>query len=345
MKKCSIFLYSLLLPLIMSGQTPPRWINNAWRASSYPDNAYYAAFLSEDATLRETPAQAKARMETAVKRKVSESIRVRVKSQQTFMEEDAGTVESARSYNREEIQTSADAEIAGLKVESYYDEKTKQVYAFAYVNKYELTGYYKANLSLQLQQAEGALQTAGQLEAAGEKAKARKHCEEAMRLLNKIRPTQDLLTALDGTASREALLVPETEALHNILVQMQARLAQGVYVVVESSESLFGTPVDIVTGKLKAILALKGCSFTGDETQADFRLRLDVSTRMVSNNGSIVFCYADAAIELYDVRKQKAVYTDNLSQKGGSTSQDKAGRKAMADIAPGISEKIAPWIE
>jgi hypothetical protein len=66
---------------------------------------------------------------------------------------------------------------------------------------------------------------------------------------------------------------------------------------------------------------------------------------MASNNGNVVFCYADAAIELYDVRKQKAVYTDNLSQKGGSTSQDKAGRKAMTDIAHGISEKITPWVE
>ncbi|MDR3184489.1 MAG: hypothetical protein LBT49_03690 [Prevotellaceae bacterium] len=328
----------------MLGQTPPRWINDVWRASSYPDNVYYAAFLSEDATSRETSAEAMARMETAVKRKVSESIRVRVKSQQTVREEDYGTIETSRSYNREEVQTSADAEIVGLKAESYYDEKTKQIYAFAYANKYEVAGYYKANIAMLVQQAGSLLRTAEQLEVAGEKAKARKQCEEVAPLLNKVRAAQDLLTAIDAAGS-EGVQQAQMETLHNESTQMLARLAQGVYVVVESSENLFGSNVDVVAGKVKAALALKGCSFTDDETQADFRLRLEVSTRLANDNGTIVFCYADAAIELYDIRKQKAVYTDNLSQKGGSTSQDKAGRKAMTDIAPKISEKISPWVE
>jgi hypothetical protein len=347
MKKAVFILFSTMLCAVIFGQDKPLWLEADFRNAQFPKQAFLTGYAEGNVNAGEQPEKAIERIRTTAQSNLLENLRVVIKSN---TRSEISSVSSNNRYDEYEAllssaEKSAAAEITGMNVESYFDKKNNYIFAFAHVNRYELIGYYKANLSLQLQQAEGAMQTGEQLEAAGEKAKARKQCEEAALLFDKIHSTQDLLTTLDGTASPEALQVPKTENMRSTLAQMQARLAQGVYVYVESSEDLFGANADIVAGKVKAGLALKGCSFVEDETQADFRLRLNVSTRLLSNSGSIVFCYVDATVELYDVRKQKTVYTDNLSQKGGSNSQDKAGRKAMTDIAPKITEKIAPWVE
>ena len=55
-----------------------------------------------------------------------------------------------------------------------------------------------------------------------------------------------------------------TEFFYNTLAQMHARLAQAVYVFVESRETNFSKPSTILANQLKAELAKKGCSFTDD---------------------------------------------------------------------------------
>jgi hypothetical protein len=58
-----------------------------------------------------------------------------------------------------------------------------------------------------------------------------------------------------------------------------------------------------------------------------------------------VYCYADVEIELYDMHKQKTVYTDELSRKGGSVTQEKAGRMALDDAAKKITADLIPWVK
>ncbi|MDR1342699.1 MAG: hypothetical protein LBK18_05525 [Prevotellaceae bacterium] len=347
MKKYGIIAYCIMLSLTSLGQPSPRWINDGWRESSYPQNVYFTSFISDFADPRETTEKATARMEAEAKRKLSESIRVKVKSEQTIAEESSernGAPDQFLSIYSSAIKTSSDAEIVGLKVETFYDKQKDVVYAFAYANKFELTGYYKANINMLLQQAEGLLQTAVQLESSKEKAKARKQCAEAIPLLAKARYAQDMLTALSGGAGSESLQQETSERLRSEATQMLARLAQGLYLYVESDEDLFGKKVSIVGNHLKAILARNGCSFTDDAAQADLKLTLSTATRTISNADGIVFCYADTEVALYDNFKQKNVFSDEASQKGGGASPERAGRQAMESIAPQIADKIMPWI-
>mgnify|MGYP003445354511 FL=1 len=92
-------------------------------------------------------------------------------------------------------------------------------------------------------------------------------------------------------------------------------------------------------------MSVSGCGFTDDESQADFKLTLKASTRESSATESIVFCYADVSYDLYDENKQKSVYSDDISEKGGSISKEKASRKAMENAANKIMESIAPWLK
>ena len=211
--------------------------------------------------------------------------------------------------------------------------------------KYELIDNLKNSLSKNIIQIDGFLQTAKELEASGEKPKARNQCEEANKLFIKIRTLQDSLLLIEPKISINDLQQVKTEQFHSEITQMSARLAQATLVYVESIEDLFGQKVNIVANKLKANLAVNGCSFTDESEKSDFRLTINAKTRESSTSNDIVYCYADITIELYDNHKGKAVFNDDLSEKGGSSSADKAARKAMENAVTQIINKISNWIK
>jgi hypothetical protein len=153
-----------------------------------------------------------------------------------------------------------------------------------------------------------------------------------------------LLTAIVVNISPEALQQVKTEALYNRLKQMLEQLAQAVLVHVECTESNFTKPTTVVGNRVKSTLSVKGCSFTDDPAQADFRLQIEATTRQHNDEYGLVTCYADVAIHLMDIRKGKSVFRDEFSQKGISTSQETAGRKALEDAVPVIIQKISTWI-
>ena len=331
--------------IVLFAQTKSDWLDENYRNTKYPQNAFLTGFIYRivENGISETTQQAKIDAQADLVKQVRLMLKSKTQSQSSALSIN-GKYDERESFDNQ-TSAEANAEIVGMKTETCFDPKSNLVYAFAYVNKSELIGYYKSNLSLNVNQIESFLKTAQDLEIAGEKAKARVQCESAKPLLEKVRSAQDLLTAIDVDISSDDLQQAKTESLHNLLAQMLARLAQGVYVYVEDNEDLFSVKVNIIANQLKADLAKNGCSFVETPEQADFKLKINVSTRPSSYQGGIMFCYADAQVELYDIRKQKVVYSDEIEQKGGGVSQDKAGRKAMSDVVPCIFEKLKPWIE
>lgn len=333
--------------LVLLGQeTTPTWLDNDLRSLRYPSESYFTGFSEYIAEIGKTAQECSEQ----VKLKAQANLVSQIRLQLTSNKQSQISVQSTNDqYDEREsffnlTSVTSNAEIVGMKTETHYDRKKNTVYAFAYVNKSELIGYYKSNLSVNLVQAEGFVRTAQDLEVSGEKATARRQLELVKPILVKVFYAQELLTAIDADGAVQDLQQAKTEKLHNTLTLMQARLAQGVLVLVESNEDLFGVKTNIVAGKVKAELAKNGCSFVETLEQADFKLTIKVSTRQSSNSGNFVFCYADTQVELYDVCKQKIVYSDEIAQKGGSNTQDKAGRKAMADVAVKVVEKLQYWI-
>jgi hypothetical protein len=336
----------MAVSLCSHGQEKPRWLDNGLRSQNYPEQFYFTGFAYSEITPGGSVNDVTARAKNDAQTDLSKKIRVKISSAtQSSMSAQTvnGRYDERESFSNE-ASTTSNTEVAGLRIESYYDANAKLVYAFAYVNKQELTGYYKANIGMLLQQAEGSLNTAIQLEQNNEKAKARAECERIRPLFLNIRYAQDLLIAVDA-GDNESLQLSKSTNLYNEMTQMLARLAQGVYIYVESSEDFFGRRERLFANKLKAQLAANGCSFVDEAVQADFQLRLNTSMRASETQGNIVYCYADIEIELYDTHKQKVVYNDELSQKGGSVSQEKAGRKALEDAVKKITVNLIPWIK
>jgi hypothetical protein len=347
MRRSLVAVFCFIFCFLLKGQDKPLWLESDIRSGTYPKDIFITGFAEGNINPGETPEKAVERIKTTAQNNLLESVRLNIQSH-TRSSIDAissnNTYEETETFSNQTSKSVA-AEITGMKVESYFDKKVNYVYAFAYVNKYELIGYYKSNLLMNISQIEGLLQTASDLEASGEKAKARKQCEAATPLFYKIRHAQDMLTAIDTKITAEDLQQKNVEQLYNTLTQMSARLAQAVLVYVENSEDLFGQEVDIVANKLKAEMAVSGCSFTEDVAKADFKLNINAKTREGSAFNDIVFCYVDVAVELYDMHKEKVIYSDELSEKGGSSSQEKAARKAMENAVAKIINKISNWIK
>jgi hypothetical protein len=332
-----------------TAQTPPNWLQFAERESNYPSAVYITGFSTGNARAGETKTDAEARLRKDAQAELTEKILVQVNSEKQKRDTRTKTQTTGQPENEQitsifesTVTTSSNLDLTGVKTDAYTDPATALSYGFAFVNKYELIGYYNAALAMNIQQLEGILTTAQQLETDGEKAKARTQYQQAAPLLAKIEQSQDILVALDNNATPQR---DKTAQYRSNIVQALARLAQGVHVYIESKEELFGTPVDIVANKLKAELAINGCSFVADPTQADFVLRLRVTTRQSDTDQGLIFCYADAAVELFDTKKQKNLYSNEIAIKGGSNSLDKAGRKALGVVATEISKKLKPWIE
>lgn len=346
MRKTLLFC-CFLTSFALFGQDLPSWMEVHSREAHFPPKLFFTGYSFGQINPGESMDKATERIKTAAQSDLIENLRVVITSKTTF---EIGATNYNDNYNEYSIfnsssEKSASVEITGMKVESYFDKATKYIHAFAYTNKYELIGYYKSSLAINLTQVESLMQTAIDLEAGKEKAKARQQCDAAKLLLDKVHATQDLLAAIDANISSFDLQQTKTESLYNQIVQMQARLAQGTYIYMESNEDLFGERIDLVANKLKAELAVNGCSFTDEPAEADFRLHIKATTRISGNSENIVFCYADVAVDLYDLHKQKTVFSDEFSQKGGSNSQEKAGRKAMNDVIPKITEKLKEWIK
>ena len=338
----SLFLSTVSFALY--GQMKPRWTLASERELEYPQRFFFSGYTEGSVQSGETVEEAKNRLLKDAQGLLSGSIRIRITTDETLK-----TFSTDGSFNtiyESSVKTASELEIAGITSEPpYYDSRTGIIHAFSYVNRHELIGYYKGGLNMNLTQAEGLLQTAQDLETSGEKAKARGQCEAAIPLLARVRAAQDLLIAIDVNNTPEGLLLPRTEALHNRLAQMHARLAQAVYVYVESVERNFSQSVTIIGNRIKATLSAKGCSFTDTPEQADFLVKISASTRLHGVEHGLNICYADVGVSLFDVQKNRSVFGDEFSQKGIQTSREAAGRKALEDAAPVITDKISQWFE
>jgi hypothetical protein len=255
-----------------------------------------------------------------------------------------GNYHETEVFNKD-VTITANADLVGINIESYFDKKGQIVYVFAYANKRELANYYMVTLAADIRQLENTLATAKQLEQDDETAQARKHYRTGKDLVAKIATAQDLLLAIDPHSTGETLQQTRLPALRHELTQALARLAQSVFI--DDHEEIAGHPCSLVADKLKALLAVAGYSFTDNAAQAGLRLTLHAvahNAPAAEPAAAIVFCYADVTVELHDQSTHTTVYKNTFSGKGGSTSYERAAAEAFNTLTPDIAQTIIPYM-
>ena len=353
-KNITIFILVIIgwLPLASSAQSqPPTWLAPAVREMEYPTNTYFSEFTEGNLRLGENVSALLDRLKSDARRGAAGNIRTLIHSvvEKTDRQDTYGHDFRFTSVYQDYTRQSVQADIAGIHIESCYDEGRKWGYAFAYVRKTELTAYYRAQIALQLRQLGNALALSAALVNDGQKAKARKVCEEALQPLAQIEFAQDLLTAV-CPGDTIGMQLPQLLRLKTELLQTLITLEQNIYIYLQCTETNFGKSLRILGPTLKDTLAYNQCSFTDDPEEADFIITVTASTREHDGNavfgGAMKYSLADVEIEVYSNLKRKMVYNGSLSQKnnGDGATYESAGRNALKLAAGKVWEGIRPWI-
>ena len=230
-------------------------------------------------------------------------------------------------------------------------DRSKELYRTALELKAQLNPKYEAltglgnELMQRLMQIESSIHTGRNLARDGEKAKARQQIELAQSILSDVRRVQDSIRKVDPSASVVFLQQEHVEMLNNEITLLSAQLAQAIIIIIDSNETALDKPVSIIANRLKAKMALDGCSFTDDVSKADFKLTLTAETTKSSATDNFVFCYANVSFDFFDIHKQRSVYSNSISEKGGSTTMEKSARKAMENAADRLFESIEPFLQ
>ena len=336
----------------VQAQDPSSWVTPQAREMNYPSDSYIWGFVPGNLRGSEGISDLLTRLKVDAKKDAAGKVRTMVESvtqKGDIQIADGEDYAFASVYENYTKQTSQ-AEIAGFKVEAYYDEFDRMGYAFAYVKKTELASYYKSQINIQLQQVQNALTTASTAVNAGQKMRAKKSCENALQPLAKAEFAQDLLSAISPN-DIEALQLDRLARLKNELLQTLIDLEQSIYIYFRCSENNFGQQVRVLGPELKRILANNQCSFTEDPAQADYKITIKAVTRqhegsVVFGDGVLKFSLADVEVEVYSNYKKMVVYNDGITQKnnGDGATYETAGRNALKLSAAKVWDGIKPWI-
>lgn len=342
---------AILLILFLScystaiSQREPAWMSESWRTEQYPSSVYISGFAQDSKNKNETLAEATERVKNFARANLSESILSSIQSVNESYSQSVsdGKKESVSETFKSDIKVSTNLEINGIKIETYVKENI--IYGFAFANKYEIIGFYKANLNMQVQQIEGYINTAVELERNNEKNKAKDEFNKAMPIFEEVAKSQGILSAVDKNITDEDLKMQQTMNLYNEVIQANARLAQGIIVYISTNEDLFGEQTTSIENNLKAILATNACRFTKLEEEADWKIEINATSREYNYSNNVYFSYVDAEVKLFKAPSDKHVFQDEFTQKGAqSKSYREAARKAYNEISKPISEKILNWI-
>jgi hypothetical protein len=364
MKALCVFIFSLAVFFVSFGQDlPPRWLHSTDREKNYLVDKFFSGFAEGNLRQKETVEQAKKRLSTESKGLLAENIRVTVKSATKSQDRSTRINDSEQfeaSFNSI-VNTEANAEIAGVRTETYYDKNNDAVYAFSYVNKTDLHDYYKKQINLDLNKVETAVDVSKQLVTAGKKMSAFHKCEEVKTLFNGIAVYQDLLVAVNAQVDDEALQTTRSKELIQTIEQRLIDLEQSTFVYVDcqyefkgDQNDAFSSDPGIICDIVKQALSENDCSVVDDDVEADYTLTLIASTTQRSDKKGqvgIISYYANVKGTLYNrMTKKKTVDFAILNAPdayAAGKSYEDAATKAfkLPALKEKVLEKVLPKIK
>lgn len=327
----------------------PSWMNPTMRERFYSAEDYFTGYVPGNIRANEGRAEALERVKSDAQSELVRSIRVLV---QTYTEKKDQQLQADENFlfaslYKSAAKTTAEAEIVGVKIDSYYDVNDNLVYGFAYLEREVMVKYYQNQIIINLQKIMDAIQSAKQFNDEGLKVKARQMCKEAVSYFTNIEYAQDILTAVDNNATPTSLYLSPTSELRRDLITLTASMSQKFVVYIKIYEENFRTPSAVLINKLKSIITQSECGITSNSNDADITLVIEATTRRhdVADNEGIKFAYADIVIKVLNTLTDRELFADEISIKGGAMSYENAGRKALEESASKVWEKINHWIE
>ena len=294
----------------------PFWCNDTWRATNYPREQYVQGFVIGTIQAGETIEQTYQRLKEKAQAEALQNI---IATQNMIKD------------------------IPNLSVESWHNPKTNEVFAFVWAKKEDLVRTLKKQIISHITRAEIAIEEAEGLLAEGEKNAARKSIAKAIEYLQQVEEQQQVAQNVDATTNMEDIAFAESNALKQRATVLQQQLKNAVNVYVGGEIKIFGKSYPLFIQQIKQEISLMGCTFTTNEAEADWVVRLHGTTQeyntMQKSSYSTFVVMADVAIEI--AKKGQIIYSGNVSQKGVHTNNtEQAAKEAYSEASKEIAAQI-----
>ncbi len=190
----SIVLIILLLSGISGYSQSPSWTDPEKRKSQYPDNIYLTGFSSEIVKKSVNTDELRQKHLGFAKAQLVETIRINISSSATLNLENLNS-ESLEHFKQASVSTS-EAQLSGLKSETWFDPKKKAVYAYAYIRITDLLDACKANLADNSSQLKRKIESGDNFVKTGDVEQALKTFYNCFPLLREIENNEAILVAI-----------------------------------------------------------------------------------------------------------------------------------------------------
>ncbi len=184
----------------------PAWTNFEARSTKYPTESYLIGFSSEVLQAGQSAEQLLKRLSTYAKNQLVEGIMTEIKAVSTF------NLNNINGNSNEEFKmmssSSSHATIAGLKVETYLEQKKKETvgYAFAYAQKSEVLTYYENEIKIFLETVNTQSKIAANFLKKGKNEAALKVLYKIQTKFRETEHAQAIITTLTGNINRDSHL-------------------------------------------------------------------------------------------------------------------------------------------
>ena len=296
----------------------PFWCNDTWRATNYPREQYLQGFVIGTIQAGETIEQTYQRLKEKAQTEALQNI----------------------------IATqNATKDIPNLSVESWHNPQTNEVFAFVWVKKTDLVRTLKKQIISHVTRAEMAIEEAEGLLAEGEKNTARKSIAKAIEHLQQVLEQQKVVQSVDSNTEMEDIAFAESNALKQRATALYQQLKNGVAVYISGEVTIFDKSYPIFIQKIKQEISPMGCTFTTNEAEADWVIRLQGTTReyntLQTGAYTAYFVMAEVALQILKGNTQSTIYEGNFSEKGSHTlNREEAAYAAYAEVYQQVAAKV-----
>ena len=336
--------------LAFSQNTAPLWCDDNWRAATYPRTSYICGFVMGEVQAGESIEQTLQRIKEKAQAEAVQNITTSVEytaSSLVQSDQHSGTM-GFSEMTRELFSTSTTIhsslqDIPNLSVESWHNPKTNEVFAFAWVKKTDLVRTLKKQIISHITRAEMAVEDAEGLLTEGEKGAARKSIAKAIEHLQQVEEQQKVVQSVDSNTEMEDIAFAESNALKQRATALYQQLKNGVSVYIGGEITIFDKSYPTFINQIKQQISGIGCTFTTNEAEADWVVRLHGTTQeyntMQKSSYSTFVVMADVAIEI--AKRGQIIYSGNVSQKGVHTNNtEQAAKEAYSEASKAIAVQI-----
>ncbi len=303
-------------PFVENQDAAPFWCNDTWRLTNYPHELYLQSFVIGELQAGESVEQTRKRLKEQAQTEALQNI----------------------------LATSSTIkDILNVSVESWHNPKTNDVYAFAWIKKEDLTRTLKKHIISQITRAEMAIEEAESWMKEGEKGATSKAIAKAIEQLQQVEEQQKVVQNVDATTNMEDIAFAESNALKQRATTLHQQLKHGVAVYIGGEITIFDKSYPTFIQKIKQEISPMGCTFTTNEAEADWVIRLKGTTQeyntMQNSSYSAFVVMADIAIEI--AKRGQIIYSGNVSQKGVHTiNTEQASKEAYSEASKAIAAQI-----